>query len=108
MGALTRRLALLAGLALLACHGRATPEDCRDMKDHYIDLSLKETPNAAPMSSAQAAAVRDVELGLKRADPSFRAVDDHCAEVTRSEVRCALGADSTKAWEACVRPPDAH
>ena len=41
------------------------------MTDHYLDLAVKETPNAAAMSSAQAAAVRDVERGLKRAEPSL-------------------------------------
>jgi hypothetical protein len=93
---------------LLSCRGHASPEDCKQMEDHYLDLAVKETPGAAGMSSAQVAAVREVERGLKRAEPSFRAVDDHCDTVTRTEVSCATGAKTTKEWEACVHPADAR
>jgi hypothetical protein len=93
---------------LLSCHGHASPEDCREMEEHYLDLAVKETPGAPDMSPAQVTAVRDVERGLKRAEPSFRAVDDHCDTVTRAEVSCATAAKSTKEWEACVHPADAR
>ena len=95
-------------LALVGCHGRASPEDCKAMTAHYLDLAVKETPQAATMSPAQAAAVRDVEQGLKRAVPGYRFVQDHCEAVTRAETSCALDADSTRAWEGCVHPPDAE
>lgn len=93
---------------LVACRSHATPDDCKAMEDHYLDLAVKETPGAAGMSAAQQAAVRDVERGLKRAEPSFRAVDDHCDAVTRAEVSCATGAESTKEWEGCVHLADAR
>jgi hypothetical protein len=95
-------------LALAACHGKASPEDCKAMTDHYLDLAVKESPQAASMSPAQAAAVRDVEQGLKRAVPSYRFVQDHCEAVTGAEASCAKDADSTRSWEACVHPPDAR
>ncbi len=95
-------------LALLACRGRASAEDCKAMTDHYVDLAVKETPGAAAMSPAQVAAVKEVERGLKRAEPAYKAVEDHCSAVTRTEVSCAIDAESTKAWEACVHPPDAR
>src|ERR1700739_2276989 len=101
-------LPLLLLVFLLGCRGHASPEDCKEMEDHYLDLAVKEMPGAAAMSSAQAAAVRQVERGLKRAEPSFRTVDDHCDAVTRAEVSCATGAKSTKEWEACVHPADAR
>jgi hypothetical protein len=105
-----RSLALVgfAALAFVACRGHASPGDCKEMEDHYLDLAVKETPGAAGMSSAQVAAVREVERGLKRAEPSFRTVDDHCDTVTRAEVSCATGAKSSKEWEACVHPADAR
>ena len=105
-----RSLALMGIVALsfVACRGHASPEDCKEMEDHYLDLAVKETPGAAGMSPAQVAAVREVERGLKRAEPSFRMVDDHCEAVTRAEVSCATGAKSTKEWEACVHPADAR
>jgi hypothetical protein len=99
---------LLALPLLLACRGHASAEDCKEMTDHYLDLAMKETPGAAAMSSAQAAAVRDVERGLKRAEPAYKAVEDHCSAVTRTEVSCAVDAPDTKAWEACVHRPDAR
>ena len=78
------------------------------MENHYLDLVVKETPGVATMSSAQAGAGRDVQRGLKRAEPSFRAVEDHCSSLTRAEVSCATGADTSKQWEACVHQPDAR
>ncbi|HEX4445780.1 MAG TPA: hypothetical protein VH044_03565 [Polyangiaceae bacterium] len=96
-------LVLAAGvLCTSGCHGHASLEDCRSMSEHYIDLALKESPGSATLSAAQASAVRDVERGLKRAEPTFRAVQDRCAEVTRAEVSCGVDATSTRAWEACL------
>ncbi len=96
-------LALVAVvLAAGACRGHASPDDCRAMSEHYVDLAVREAPGAASLSPAQAAAVREVELGLKRAEPAFRAVQDRCDQVTRAEVSCAVDATSTKAWEGCL------
>ncbi len=61
---------------LAACRGHASDEDCRTMTEHYLDLALKETPGSAALSAPQAAAVRDVQRGLKRAAPSYRLVED--------------------------------
>jgi hypothetical protein len=96
---------LLLVLLVTACRGHASPDDCRAMTEHYIDLAVREAPGAAGLSPAQAQAVKEVELGLKRAEPSFRVVQDRCGEVTRAEVSCAVDSTSTKAWEACL--PDA-
>jgi hypothetical protein len=103
-----RALPLLVLFGLVACRGHASADDCKEMEDHYLDLAVKESPGAAAMSSAQVAAVKEVERGLKRAEPAFRAVDDRCSAVTRAEVSCAVDAPTTKAWEACVHAPDAR
>jgi hypothetical protein len=95
----------LSLLLVTACRGHASPDDCRTMTEHYIDLAVREAPGGAGLSPAQAQAVKEVELGLKRAEPSFRVVQDRCGEVTRAEVSCAVDSTSTKAWEACL--PDA-
>ncbi len=94
--------------AVAACRGHASPGDCREIVDHYLDLAVRESPGAAAMSASQAEAVREVERGLKRAEPTFRAVEDRCEAVTRAEVSCATGAKTTRAWEACVERPDAR
>jgi len=78
------------------------------MTEHYLDLAMKETAGAGSMSAAQAAAVRDVEQGLKRAVPGYRLVQDHCEALTRAEASCAIDSSGTRAWEACVHPPDAR
>jgi len=98
-GALTL---VAAALLETACRGHASPEDCRAMSEHYVDLAVREAPGAANLSPTQAAAVREVELGLKRAEPAFRAVQDRCDLVTRAEVSCAVESTSTKAWEGCL------
>ncbi|MGO9832660.1 MAG: hypothetical protein ACLP1X_00445 [Polyangiaceae bacterium] len=100
------RIALAVGAALLAlaCRGHASPDDCREITEHYIDLALRETPGASAMSSAQSAAVRDIKRDLKRAEPTYRRVQDHCEDVSRREVSCAADAKTTTAWEGCVQP----
>ncbi len=75
------------------------------MLDHYVDLAAAETPGAAKMSAAQADAVREVERGLKRVEPSYRRVQDRCESVPRAQARCALGASTSAEWEACLRDP---
>jgi hypothetical protein len=72
------------------------------MSEHYMDLAVHEAPGSASLSATQAAAVREVERGLKRAQPAFRAVEDRCDQVTRAEFSCAVEATSTKAWEGCL------
>ena len=102
-----RPLLLAIPVGLLACRGHASAEDCQAMKVRYLELAARETPGAAAMSPAQVAAVKDVERGLKRAEPAYRYVEDHCPGVSRAGVSCAVEAADTRAWEACVHPPDA-
>jgi hypothetical protein len=88
------------------CRGHASADECRAMIEHYLDLAIKETPGAGALSPAQAAAVREVKRDLKRAEPSYRKVQDRCEDIARTEVSCALGAPSTNAWETCVHAID--
>jgi hypothetical protein len=103
-----RPLVGVLAIALAACHGHASEEDCHAMTEHYLDLALKETPGSSTLSAPQAAAVRDVQRGLKRAVPAYRRVEDHCALLTRAQVSCAADATSTAAWESCVQSSDAQ
>jgi hypothetical protein len=88
--------------AALACRSHASTNECRAMIEHYLDLAVRETPGAGALSPAQTTAVRDVKRDLKRAEPSYRKVQDHCEDIPRAEVSCALDAPSTTAWEACM------
>ena len=106
-GVLVLGVVPLAALAF-ACRAQASAQECQAMLAHYLDLALAETPGSATLSAPQASAVREVQRGLKRANPSYRRVEDDCPSVTRSEVACARQADSTKTWESCVHPADAR
>jgi hypothetical protein len=109
--ALAALVLVVAAAGPLGCRGKASPDDCAAMLEHYLDLAVREAPGGPKMSPAQASAVREVERGLKRAEPSYRRAQDRCESVDRSEVRCATRADTTRAWEACLHrehPPDAE
>jgi len=106
-----RTLAPLVAFAAVAgattsCRGKATGQECVAVADRYVDLAVREAPGAAAMTPAQVAAVRDVERGLKRAEPAFRRVQDHCQDVAKAETACALDAKTTKDWEACFAAGD--
>jgi hypothetical protein len=101
------RAALVAlALGATSCRGRATDAQCSSVADRYIELAAHETPGATAMTPTQLGAVRDVERGLKRAEPAFRRVQDHCQDVTKAETGCALEARTTKDWEACFAGGD--
>jgi hypothetical protein len=99
---------VLASLLVLqgACRGHASADDCREAAEHYLDLAVREAPGAVKLSPAQAAAVKDVERGLKRAEPAFRRMQDRCESVGRAEAACAAKAETTAAWEGCLRTRD--
>ncbi|HXX70545.1 MAG TPA: hypothetical protein VEK07_25405 [Polyangiaceae bacterium] len=76
------------------------------MADHYLDLAVKESVGTAAMSSAQLAAVRQVEDAVKHAEPGYRKVLERCGDVDRAEASCALHATTAAAWETCLRAAD--
>ena len=100
------RAALLLALAAPSCRGRASDAECAAIEDRYVDLAARETPGASGLTPAQLGAVRDVERGLKRAEPAFRRVQDHCEDVTKTESGCAADARTTRDWEACFAGGD--
>jgi hypothetical protein len=104
---MTARAAIGCVLAsAFGCHGQASPDECRAAVDRYVDLAVREMPGHVTFTPSQAAAVSDVERGVKRAVPAFRAVEDRCETLTRAQVACALGAASTRDWEACIPAGD--
>jgi hypothetical protein len=101
-----RRALIVLAIAATSCRGRATYTECTATADRYVDLAARETAGASRLSPAQLQAVRDVERGLKRAEPAFRRVQDHCQDVTKAESRCAIDAKTTNDWEACFADGD--
>jgi hypothetical protein len=90
-----------AGLIVAGCRAQATPDECRDMNEHYVDFVIAEDPALAKLDAAQLAAVRDVKRELQRGQPGYRKAADHCEAVTRKEYSCAMGAKKAAEWEAC-------
>ena len=85
------------------CNGRVTAADCTEMLDRYVDMSIAADPALAPLTPAQATAVRDMKKAVKKAEKSYRRVSEQCErEVSRKEYRCAMSAKTMNDWEACI------
>jgi hypothetical protein len=103
--ALTSALTFSASLGLLglACDAKASRAECTEMLDKYVFMTAGGEPGIADLSAAQAAAARDTEIALRKADPRYARVQQQCeAEITRREYRCAMKAPSPETWQACI------
>jgi len=90
--------------SLAECGRSASAHDCHSMAEHYLDLAVRENAGSTTMTPAQLAAVRQIEDGIKHAEPTYREVVDRCSDVDRVAVPCALRASTASDWEACLRP----
>ena len=99
---------LLPVLALVSAgcsQPKATPEQCEQLFEHYLDLktagvdqALAERDAGAELAHARALARDD-----GRKDPDVVQVTTECREqVTQREVTCALAATSVRAWNDCI------
>jgi hypothetical protein len=93
----------MALAAALAGCGKVSPDDCTKMVEHYLDLVMAEDPSVKGLPPQQVHTVREVKGEVRRGDPSYRRVYERCDSVTRSEYRCAMGADTSRAWEECLK-----
>lgn len=104
MSRFTAAVSLFLLLASVSgCGGRATREDCREILERYIDLSLEADPELQKLPPPQARAVRDMKRAVKLAEESYRKVELRCeAEISQKQVRCARGAHTADEWQACI------
>lgn len=98
---------VLAVLALVlgssACKGKLKPEECTEMLDRYVDMTIQGDPQLASLPVAQAAVVREMKKEVKKGEKSYRQVQEQCeAEVSRREYDCAMSAKTPNDWEACI------
>jgi hypothetical protein len=91
---------------LVECSRNASASDCQSIAEHYVDLAARESAGSTAMSSAQLAAVRQIEEAIKHAEPAYRTVVDRCRDVDRAAASCAMRASTTFAWETCIRASD--
>ena len=98
LGALVLAIALAWG-----CTGRASRDDCAQMLDKYLDMTIASDPALADLSPEQADAARQMKKALRKGEPSYRRVEDQCErEITKREYRCAMKAPNPETWQACI------
>ena len=96
----------LAALAAGACkrQAMATPAECEQLFQHFVDLKLSEDPRAKGANDAQRAEVRIQISHEILSDPDVRQVQTQCVtEVTQGEYDCASAATTARAWNDCIQ-----
>lgn len=94
---------LLLGALALGCNGKATKEQCAEMLDKYLDMTIAGEPSLADLSPAEARAAREMKKALRKNEPSYARVANQCeTEITKAEYRCAMKAPSPETWQACI------
>ena len=94
--------ALLA-LPVVACNGKVTREQCGEMLDKYLDMTLAADPGLSDLSASEARAAREMKKALRKTEPSYARVERQCeSEITKSEYRCAMKAPTPETWQACI------
>jgi hypothetical protein len=97
--------AALAVLALpaSACARRATPAECDQILDRYVDFTIDGDAELRKIPEETRGAARDVKKQAKRSSPEYARARDQCLrEVSASQVSCAMKAGNSNEWEACV------
>jgi hypothetical protein len=81
----------------------ATPAECKEMLDRYIDMTIEIDPELAKLPPAQQGPAREMKRAIRTADKSFAQVAGQCErEVRRHEHDCAMHAKTPNDWEACI------
>ncbi|MBX3228065.1 MAG: hypothetical protein KIT84_27430 [Labilithrix sp.] len=99
------RRSLLFAVAgfIAACNGKATKEQCSEMLDKYLDMTIESDPSLADLPPAEARAAREMKKALHKSQPKYATVANQCeAEITKSEYRCAMKAPNPETWQACI------
>lgn len=98
-----RALFLSLPVLLLACNGKATRAQCTEMLDRYLDLTIAGDPSLADLTPAEERAAREMKKALRKAEPSYARVEGQCeSEISKSEYRCAMKANTPETWQACI------
>ena len=101
-----KRAALLLPLLLASCNGKVTREECSQMLDRYLDMTIaseNESLGLASLTPSEAHATREMKKAIRKTEPSYRRVHDQCeAEISKKEYRCAMKAPTPETWQACI------
>jgi hypothetical protein len=101
-----RALVILAPLAVASCNGKVTREECSQMLDRYLDMTIAseyEARELASLTPSEAHAAREMKKAIRKTEPSYRRVHEQCeAEISKKEYRCAMKAPTPETWQACI------
>jgi hypothetical protein len=96
-------LVLASPALLLGCNGKVTREQCGEMLDHYLDMTMESDPGLAELPPAEARAAREMKKALRKGEPSYARVESQCeSEISKREYRCAMKAPTPETWQACI------
>jgi hypothetical protein len=100
-----RAAAVIAALAVAACKRTemASPAQCDNLLNRFIDLKLSEDTRAPTMSPEDRAQLRAKIATDVSSDSDVHQVKTQCqTEVTAAEYRCAIAATTSRAWNDCI------
>ncbi len=96
-------LAALCAAASCKRAEMASPAQCESLLKRFIDLKLSEDKKATSMTSEERAHLRAQIASDVTSDSDVQQVTNQCqTEVTASEYKCAIAAESSKAWNDCI------
>jgi hypothetical protein len=99
----TRAIAFSLASLALGCNGKATREQCTEMLDKYLDMTIAGDPSLADLPPAEARAAREMKRAIRKAEPAYARVENQCeSEISKSEYRCAMKAPTPETWQACI------
>ena len=94
---------VLVALLALGCNGKVSRDECGEMLDKYLEMTIAADPTLAGLGPSEAKAARDLLVAIRRGEPQYRRVQDQCeAEVSKKEYRCAMKSDTPEKWQACI------
>lgn len=89
--------------ALAGCSRHATPEECQQILDRYVDFTIDSDPSLKGIPEETRGAARELKKQDKRTSPEYLRARTQCeTEVRANQVQCALKAGNANEWEACV------
>jgi hypothetical protein len=90
-------------MACCSCSKKTTPTECDAMLDRYLDLSMAPNPELSHMPPQQVESVISAQKIERRNESWYVQARARCAaEVSRTELECAMNAPTANDWEACI------
>jgi hypothetical protein len=82
----------------------ATPPECEQLLQHFIDLKVAEDPRGKGATDAARAELRIQISREVVSDSDVHQVQTQClTEVTQAEYTCAMAAATARAWNDCIQ-----